>query len=245
MLGGGRGGADDRGVGGARRPRHCSRFAAGGENALSLETLEQLADAAEALAADPAVRMVAVTGGGHAHLLVRRRPEGARGPAGRGGRRPRRRRPGARSAALEVPTVALLNGHVVGGGIDLALACDWRIAVEGAKLRFIHNELGFTPPWGALARLVALVPARRRAAAVRDVRARLGAGGAADGHRRRGRRAPQAHVPGRVAGRPHRPRRPPRAGRDQAPAGAPASAHEEHARAFAALWDARAATLPA
>jgi enoyl-CoA hydratase len=63
-----------------------------------------------------------------------------------------------RLEALAVPTVALLNGHAVGGGIDLALACDWRVAVEGAKLRFIHNELGFTAPWGAARRLGALVP---------------------------------------------------------------------------------------
>src|SRR4029079_19736451 len=71
-----------------------------------------------------------------------------------------------RIEALPVPTVALLNGHVVGGGIDLCLACDWRIAVEGAKLRFIHNELGYTPPWGAALRLGALIG---RGAAVRLV----------------------------------------------------------------------------
>ena len=135
----------------------------GRENALSLDTLEQLADAAEALAADESVRLVAVRGGGNrifssgADLPALEGLDGAT-VAGRG------------SAALErlsavgVPTVALLNGHVVGGGIDLALACDWRVAVEGAKLRFIHNELGYTPPWGAAARLRRLVP---RGAALR------------------------------------------------------------------------------
>jgi enoyl-CoA hydratase len=128
----------------------------GGENALSLETLEQLADAAEALAADANVRLVAVTGAGArifssgADLKALKDLSGEE-VAGRGGAAL------ARLAALEVPTVALLNGHVVGGAIDLALACDWRVAVEGAKLRFIHNELGFTPPWGALVHLVSLV----------------------------------------------------------------------------------------
>ena len=63
-----------------------------------------------------------------------------------------------RIAAVDVPTVAMLNGHAVGGGIDLALACDWRIGAEGARLRFIHNELGYSPPWGAAERLARLVP---------------------------------------------------------------------------------------
>jgi enoyl-CoA hydratase len=130
----------------------------GGENVLALETLEQLADAAEALAKDPAVRLVAVTGAGSRIFSAGADLNALRGLPGeeiarRGGAAL------ARLGGLELPTVALLNGHVVGGGIDLALACDWRVAVEGAKLRFIHNELGFTPPWGALERLVALVPA--------------------------------------------------------------------------------------
>jgi enoyl-CoA hydratase len=128
----------------------------GGENPLALETLEGLADAAEALAADMSVRLLALTGAG-----TRIFSSGAdlNALAGVTGTEIAGRGAAAldRISALEVPTVALLNGHVVGGGIDLALACDWRIAVEGAKLRFIHNELGFSPPWGAAGRLAALV----------------------------------------------------------------------------------------
>jgi enoyl-CoA hydratase len=129
----------------------------GGQNALALETLEGLAAAAEKVAADVAVRLLAITGAGArifssgADLKALQGVTGAdiaaRGAAALD-----------RITVLGVPTVALLNGHVVGGGIDLALACDWRIAVEGAKLRFIHNELGFSPPWGAAARLAVLVP---------------------------------------------------------------------------------------
>jgi enoyl-CoA hydratase/carnithine racemase len=102
------------------------------------------------------VRVVAVRGGG-----TRIFSSGADLPAleGLGGAAVASRGASAleRIAAVGVPTVALLNGHVVGGGIDLALACDWRVAVEGAKLRFIHNELGYSPPWGAAARLSRLV----------------------------------------------------------------------------------------
>lgn len=129
----------------------------GGENPLALETLEGLADAAEAMAADVSVRLLAITGAGtriFSSGADLKALAGVKGTeiAGRGAAAL------DRISALEVPTVALLNGHVVGGGIDLALACDWRIAVEGAKLRFIHNELGFSPPWGAAGRLAALVP---------------------------------------------------------------------------------------
>jgi enoyl-CoA hydratase len=129
-----------------------------GENALSLETLEALADEAERLAADDEVRMVAITGSGArifcsgADLNTMRDLPGAEVTA-------RGTAACERIAALGVPTLALLNGHAVGGGIDLALACDWRIAAQGAKLRFIHNELGYCPPWGGAQRLGRLIPA--------------------------------------------------------------------------------------
>jgi enoyl-CoA hydratase len=126
------------------------------DNALSLEALARLAEAGEELADDPAVRMVAIIGAGSrifsagADLAsIAGLPGSQVTAAGTDACR--------RIADLPVPTAALLNGHAVGGAIDLALACDWRIAVQGAKLRFIHNELGYSPPWGGAARLAALV----------------------------------------------------------------------------------------
>jgi enoyl-CoA hydratase len=211
----------------------------GGENALSLETLEQLAAAAEALAADPAVRLVAVTGSGTrifssgADLTVLRDLSGEE-IAGRGGAAL------ARLAALEVPTVALLNGHVVGGGIDLALACDWRIAVEGAKLRFIHNELGFTPPWGAIARIVALVRpqivlrlfATCELVSAQEARAMGVVDEVVAPHKLMSRAESLAVRIGRADRR---------ALSETKRLLGPGVAYEEHARAFAALWDA---TIP-
>jgi enoyl-CoA hydratase/carnithine racemase len=128
------------------------------ENTLALETLEQLAGLVEELAEDPAVRLIGITAAGGrifsagADLAT---------VAGLSGEEVSGRGTAAldRIAAVDVPTVALMNGHAVGGGIDLALACDWRIGVDGARLRFIHNELGYSPPWGAAARLPLLVPA--------------------------------------------------------------------------------------
>lgn len=128
------------------------------ENTLALETLEELAGAVEELAADEDVRLVAITGAGNRIFSA-----GAdlTAVAGLAGAEVSGRGSAAldRIAAVDVPTVAVLNGHAVGGGIDLALACDWRIGAEGARLRFIHNELGYSPPWGAAERLARLIPA--------------------------------------------------------------------------------------
>ena len=128
-----------------------------GDNPLSLEVLEQLADEAERAAADEAVRVVAITGAGDRIFSAGADLAAVSGLAGD---EVTNRGTAAceRIAQLPVPTVALLNGHAVGGAIDLALACDWRIASQGTKLRFIHNELGYCPPWGGAQRLARLVP---------------------------------------------------------------------------------------
>ncbi|HET7170115.1 MAG TPA: enoyl-CoA hydratase-related protein [Gaiellales bacterium] len=128
------------------------------ENTLALETLEELASAVEELAADESVRLVAITGAGGRIFSAGADLSAVAGlpgveVSGRGSAAL------DRIAAVDVPTVAVLNGHAVGGGIDLALACDWRLGAEGARLRFIHNELGYSPPWGAAERLGRLVPA--------------------------------------------------------------------------------------
>jgi enoyl-CoA hydratase len=127
------------------------------ENTLALATLEELAAAAEAAARRPGVRLVAITGAGD-RIFSAGADLGSL--AGVSGAEITRRGTAAcnRIAALDVPTLALLNGHAVGGAVDLALACDWRMAAAGAKLRFIHNELGYSPPWGAARRLPEIVP---------------------------------------------------------------------------------------
>lgn len=51
-------------------------------------------------------------------------------------------------ATLNVPTIALLHGSALGGGSELATACDFRIAKETAKFGFVQTNLGILPGWG-------------------------------------------------------------------------------------------------
>jgi len=51
-------------------------------------------------------------------------------------------------ATLERPVVAALNGFATGAGLDLALACDYRVAVDGAKLSSAYIKMGLIPDGG-------------------------------------------------------------------------------------------------
>ncbi len=49
---------------------------------------------------------------------------------------------------LKIPVIAAINGYALGGGCELALACDIRVASEHAKLGFPEVKLGLFPCWG-------------------------------------------------------------------------------------------------
>jgi enoyl-CoA hydratase/carnithine racemase len=62
-----------------------------------------------------------------------------------------------RIAALPQPVVAALAGHALGGGLELAMAADLRIAVKHAKLGCPEASLGMIPGWTGTTRLAELV----------------------------------------------------------------------------------------
>ena len=56
-----------------------------------------------------------------------------------------------------VPVIALINGYALGGGAELAMACDYRLAVEKASIGFVHSTLNITTAWGGIIDLIYLL----------------------------------------------------------------------------------------
>lgn len=59
-----------------------------------------------------------------------------------------------RLARLRQPTIAVLSGHALGGGLELAVACDFRVAEAHIKLGFPETSIGVVPGWSGTQRAV-------------------------------------------------------------------------------------------
>ena len=59
--------------------------------------------------------------------------------------------------AIEKPVIAAVNGIAAGGGVEIAIACDFRIAAKGAEFVLTENKLGVLPASGACSRMIQLI----------------------------------------------------------------------------------------
>ena len=62
---------------------------------------------------------------------------------------------------LPVPVIAAINGYALGGGSEIALACDLRVIDENARIGFVQIRRGVVPGWGGGQRLMRLVGCAR------------------------------------------------------------------------------------
>jgi len=124
-------------------------------NALNAATLDEIAAALARLAADDAARVLLVTGAGEkafvagADIAEMRHAtvEQAREFSEKG------MRVMHALGALPVPVIALVNGYALGGGCELALACDWILAADHAVFGQPEVSLGIPPGFGGTQRL--------------------------------------------------------------------------------------------
>jgi enoyl-CoA hydratase/carnithine racemase len=63
----------------------------------------------------------------------------------------------ARIEGLGKPVIACINGYALGGGLEVSLACDFRIASESAQLGATEIKLGLMPGWGGTQRLTRIL----------------------------------------------------------------------------------------
>jgi enoyl-CoA hydratase len=124
-------------------------------NALDVATLTDLRDRLRELAAEDDVRVVILTGAGEKAFVAgadikymsgldvdQAKEWGALGHEA-----------GRLLETMPKPTIAAINGFALGGGCELALACDIRYAASGAKLGQPEVNLGIIPGWGGTQRL--------------------------------------------------------------------------------------------
>jgi enoyl-CoA hydratase len=124
-------------------------------NALDVATLTELRDRLRELAGDAGVRAVVLTGAGEKAFVAGAdikymsglEPEQAKAWGALG------HEAGRLLETMPKPTIAAINGFALGGGCELALACDLRYASARAKLGQPEINLGIVPGWGGTQRL--------------------------------------------------------------------------------------------
>ena len=145
-------------------------------NAIALTTMAELEEVLDQIAEEAVAVVVLrgsgdrafVSGGDLKELAALRTVEEAAAMA------VRMRRVLDKLVRLPMPTIAALNGHALGGGAEVAVACDLRLGADDITIAFNQAQLAIMPAWGGVERLVDLV-GRSKAMQLLLTRTRLGA----------------------------------------------------------------------
>lgn len=129
-------------------------------NALNKVTIEELHQAFESLNADAAVKVIIITGSGEkAFVAGADISEFAHFSVEDGGRLAAQGQELLFDFVqnLETPVIAAVNGFALGGGLELAMSCHFRVASDNAKMGLPEVTLGVIPGYGGTQRLAQLV----------------------------------------------------------------------------------------
>ncbi len=125
-------------------------------NTWNLATMEEFENAIDKVAADNDVRVVIITGQGQKCFSAGFDVSDA---ANASITSPKGREVWRKIDLLSKPTIAVINGHALGGGLELAISCHFRIMVDrpDALVGLTELNLGIIPGWGGTQRLSRLV----------------------------------------------------------------------------------------
>ncbi len=128
-------------------------------NALNLEGMIDFAAAIEQAYADPDLHVLIVTGAGKTFISGGDLSDLHGYNTEDDARRMITLMGNALNSLSDLPciTIAAMEGAARGGGVEVALACDWRVMADDADLGFVQIRLGLTTGWGGAARLMQLV----------------------------------------------------------------------------------------
>jgi enoyl-CoA hydratase len=124
-------------------------------NALDVEHLQSLRESLAELAEDGSARVVVLTGAGEKAFVAGADIKYMQGLGVLEARRWGQlgHDCGSLLETMPKPTIASINGYALGGGCELALACDLRLASSNAKIGQPEIDLGIIPGWGGSVRL--------------------------------------------------------------------------------------------